>query len=91
MIGGRTRAAVALAHRPQIQSLDNLHHKARQVLFRRPLINRGRHQEPGLTVGRKLLINAVRTACESTLRFKYGYPRGAKSDKLLEESSVELS
>src|SRR5271165_550187 len=58
VIGGRTRAAVAPAHRPQVQSFHHFYHEARQVPFRQPLIDRRRHQEPSLTVARSEVAHA---------------------------------
>ena len=60
VIGRRARAAVAPAHRPQIQAVDHLHHKAGQVLLRQPLVNRRRQKEPGLAVDRPEVAHAGR-------------------------------
>ena len=61
-----------------IQPLDNFHHKARQVLFRQPLINRGRHQEPGLTVARAEVAHQRLSGLAARLNVAilYGCPRG---------------
>ena len=52
VIRGRTRAAIRLDHRRQVQLLDNLDHEARQMPLRQPLVNRGRQKKPRLPIHR---------------------------------------
>ena len=86
VIGGGPRAAVAMAHRPQIQPLDNFHHKARQVLFsaatHQPRAASGTrsHGRSGGSCSSTLSGLAANRRCD----FWYGCPRGVKSDRLLE-------
>ena len=46
MIAGRTRAAIDLAHRGQVQPLHDLHHEAGQMPLRQPVLD-GRRQQIG--------------------------------------------
>lgn len=52
MIRRGARTAISPAHRPKVEAVDHLHHKARQMTLRQPLVDRGRKQKPSLTVNR---------------------------------------
>src|SRR3546814_18817927 len=40
MIGRRSRPAIAVAHRAQVEPVDHFHHKARKMLLGKPFIHR---------------------------------------------------
>ena len=52
MIRRRARAAIIPAHRPKVEAVDHLDHKARQMPLRQPLVNRGRQQKSRLPINR---------------------------------------
>ena len=52
VIGRGPRTAVAAAHRVKIEPVDNLHDKPRQMFLGKPLVDRGRQQEPRLAIDR---------------------------------------
>ena len=52
MIRRGSRAAITAAHCAKVEPVDHLHHEARQMLLRQPLVNRRRQQEPGLPIDR---------------------------------------
>ena len=52
MVAGRARAAIGFAHRREVQLIDDIHYKPRQMIFRQPIINGRRQQIGSLTVDR---------------------------------------
>jgi hypothetical protein len=61
VIGGRTGPAIALDHRAQVQLVDHLHHKARQVRLRQPLVHRQRQQKSSLTINHAEVVHPENT------------------------------
>src|SRR5450631_3776636 len=53
MIGSRTRAAIAPNHRRQVQTVDHLNNKPRQVPFRKPFVHRWRKKKARLAIDRE--------------------------------------
>ena len=50
MIASRAGTLIALHHRRQVQPVDHLHNKPRQMLFGKPFIERGRKQKSRLAI-----------------------------------------
>src|SRR5207342_3023067 len=50
MIASRAGTSIALHHRRQVQAVDQLDNKPRQVLFGKPFIERGRKQKSRLAI-----------------------------------------
>lgn len=85
MIRCRTRAAIAAAHCPQIQSFDNLDNKTCKVLLGKPFIHRRRKKKAGRTIYHSKVAHRTTAyrAGEPIAPFKHISLACAKSDRLL--------
>ena len=60
MIRRRPGTAITAAHRAKIEPLNNLHDKSRQMVLRKPFVDRGRQQEPRLAIDRPKIAHQNR-------------------------------
>src|SRR6516165_9756447 len=84
MIAGRPAATIALHHRRQVQPVDHLDDKPREMLLGKPFIERRRKQKPRRAVKLPEIAHQARPASESIPPIYLVRQSSAKSDRLLD-------